>query len=250
MVALAKAQGQIPDIERDRTVTVQPRLGTAYHFKYATLAAIIKGIKKALSDNGIAYTQVLTFENNDKLYYLTTSLHFENQFISSVTPLIISDGTNQQFGSALTYMKRYALAALVGVAAEEDDDGNAADGNEVQAIQQAGKPNPPAPDPIKTIKTTVASGGSIKIETKDIPFNGDSINVPFLADNSNHDWLKWGQMFMEQARKAPHLIDLEELEANNIAPLKNMQEYAAKMYTNMSMALIKVRKELEKKDAE
>src|ERR1700688_2665710 len=56
MLALAKAQGQIGDIPRNRTVTVQPKSGgQAYHFKYATLSAIIDAIKKPLSENGLAY---------------------------------------------------------------------------------------------------------------------------------------------------------------------------------------------------
>ena len=140
MTALAKAQGQIGDIERDRTVKVQSRSGPGYEFKYATLSAIIKGIKKPLSDNGISYTQVISWNDADRLYYLTTSLHYENEFISSSCPLILTDGTNQQFGSAATYMKRYTLSALVGVAADEDDDANAADGNEVKEMKAAQPP--------------------------------------------------------------------------------------------------------------
>lgn len=251
MTALAKAQGVIADIPRDRTVTVQPRSGTAYHFRYSTFGAVINGIKKSLSENGIAYTQVLTFETNDRLYYLTTSLHFKNQFISSVTPLIIGgEAGNQQFGSALTYMKRYALAALVGVAADEDDDGNAADGNEVQAMQQAVNraPKVPAPDPISSgpAKGVVTSK---EVTANDLPFNAAKIDVSLLPDGNSPDWMTWGRAYIEKARTAPNVEALDDLHEANAVPLKNMEISAPKMYTNLSMSLIKVRGTLERKNA-
>lgn len=255
MTALAKAQGQIGDIERDRTVKVQARSGPGYEFKYATLSAIIKGIKKALSDNGIAYTQVLTFETNDRLYYLTTSLHFENQFISSVTPLIIGgEAGNQQFGSALTYMKRYTLAALVGVAADEDDDGNAADGNEVQAMQEAVRkakpPKAPVDDPITTSPVRLGPHPDIPAqEDHRLPY-AERIEVPPMPNGQGSDWMTWGKTFMEHARAASTTEALMAFEEANSYPLGEMEKNAPRMYTNLSMSLIKVRNSLEKKNAE
>ena len=43
----------------------------------------------------------------------------------------------QEYGSAITYARRYALVAILGVASEEDDDGNAASGN---TAKTRGKP--------------------------------------------------------------------------------------------------------------
>ena len=113
VAALAKAQGAFPEVIKDKVVRVKPRSGgQEYEFRYATLGAIIKAIKKPLSDNGIAYTQTLSFDITDRLYYLETSLWWGDQTISSVTPLIIGDNQgNQPFGSALSYMRRYSLAA-------------------------------------------------------------------------------------------------------------------------------------------
>jgi len=238
MVALAKAQGAIGDITRDRVVTVRSQKGS-YQFKYATLSNIIKGIKKALSDNGIAYTQVLTWHREDRLYYLTTNLHCKNQFISSVTPLISSGHGNQEFGSALTYMKRYALAALVGVAADEDDDGNIADGNEVQAMQEPGKKAAPvvAPDVI-TIPPALPEA------KQDL----GKIAVPQI--DGNPDWVTWGRNLIAAAKNCASTNDLNSLQEANEIPLKNMETYAPKMYANLSVSLLKVRKSLEKPDGQ
>jgi hypothetical protein len=250
MQALAKAQGQIGEIERDRTVKVQPRSGgQPYEFKYATLSAIIKGVKKALSDNGIAYTHVMTFEPQERLYYLTTSLHYENQFISSVVPLIIMSEGNQPFGSSLTYMKRYCLAALVGVAADEDDDANAADGNEVKEMKA--KPPKAAPDPVKEPepsqpKSTAAPKQPPK-GWDDPKFNPSThkIDVKLQDDGDTHDWMGWGKEFIAAARSLSSLEELAELEKSNATPLKNMELNAPRMFSNLNVSLIKVKKAFE-----
>ena len=57
----------------------------------------------------------------------TTLLHTSGQFVSSAVPLAYNPASMQSLGSAITYARRYALAALVGVVTEADDDGNAAD---------------------------------------------------------------------------------------------------------------------------
>lgn len=258
MTALAKAQGEIGDIERDRTVTVQPRQGNPYSFRYGTLSAVIKGIKKALSDNGIARTQVLTFEANDRLYYLTTSLHHKNEFISSVTPLIIGDAAgNQQLGSALTYMRRYALAALVGVVADEDEDGNLADGNEVKAMQEGASRTAKkvAPDPISSGPSTppvrLGPHPDVKAPVPEVLYNAWSpslIEAPMVSDGSAVDWMAWGRAFIEHARAAPSSEALKALEESNGKTLKEMEFEAPKMFANLGMSLVKVRSTLEKKN--
>jgi hypothetical protein len=245
MLSLAKAQGQIGDIPRNRTVTVTPRSGgTPYQFKYATLSAIIDAIRKPLSDNGLGYTQIISHDLDAGMFYLTTTLYLGNQFIASKVPLLNADGGNQAFGSALTYMKRYSLAAMLGIAADEDDDGNAADGNEVKALST---PKPPAPSPIKPGGIKQASGRELGPEP--VVFSPAKIDVPLLKDESGSDWMTWGKEFIAMARSATDLPALTALETLHAMPLKNMEMQAPKMYTNLTLALIKIKKEMEKKDA-
>ncbi len=250
--ALAKAQGEIGDIPRNRTVTVQPRSGgQPYQFKYATLSAIIDAIRKPLSSNGLAYTQIISHDAETGYYILTTTLWFGNQFLSSKTPIIAEGQTNQQFGSALTYMKRYALAAILGIAADEDDDGNAADGNEIKAVADK-KPKAPAPDPISSGLPQKQARNDPPPQTEDNIqkivgeiFVPELIKVPLLADESGSDWMAWGQAFMAMARNAQDRASLMKLEKENAMPMFNMKDQAPKMFTNMTLALIKVKKALE-----
>jgi hypothetical protein len=77
-------------------------------------------------------------------------------------------------------------------------------------------------------------------------FSAEAIKVPELPDQSGPDWMAWGQTFMATARAAPDMASLFELEKANVMPMKNMEMSAPKMFTNMTLALIKVRKALER----
>jgi len=116
--ALAKAQGEILPAAKD---------GLNPHFKsrYADLASISNACRPALSKHGIATVQT-TDEENGKLVLHTTLLHTSGQWMTSTLPVISAKQDAQSIGSALTYMRRYGLAAMVGVVADDDDDGERA----------------------------------------------------------------------------------------------------------------------------
>lgn len=125
--ALAKAQAAFPVISRDKEVTVQTKTGGSYKFKYAPLDAILTAVRGPLSDNGLAISQML---DGDDL--VTMLLHKDGQTLTGRFPLPHGD-TIQALGSAVTYLRRYSLQAILGIAAEEDDDGNRASGNTFRA---------------------------------------------------------------------------------------------------------------------
>ena len=115
--ALAKAQAAFPAIVRDKEVDSR-----SYKFKYAPLDKIIEGVRPALAENGLAFTQLL-----DGPDLITMLLHESGATLAGRMPLPRGNGeTIQQLGSAITYLRRYALQAMLGIAAEEDDDGEAA----------------------------------------------------------------------------------------------------------------------------
>lgn len=124
--ALAKAQAAFPPIPRDKEVTVTTKTGGSYKFKYAPLDAILTAVRAALSDNGLAISQML---DGDDL--VTMLLHKDGQTLTGRFPLPRADNV-QALGSAITYLRRYSLQAILGIAAEEDDDGNRAAGNTVR----------------------------------------------------------------------------------------------------------------------
>lgn len=95
------------------------------HFKnrYADLAAVFDAIRKPLADNGLSITQTTQLRDG-ALILRTTLRHSTGQWIASDYPLPIG-AKPQELGSARTYARRYELSAICGIAADEDDDGEA-----------------------------------------------------------------------------------------------------------------------------
>ena len=96
------------------------------HFKskYADLRSIWDELRDVLPENGLSVTQIM-HPIDGKEYMITMLMHISGQWIKSVLPLMIEKVTSQGVGSAISYARRYALAAIIGVY-QEDDDGNAA----------------------------------------------------------------------------------------------------------------------------
>jgi len=120
--ALAKAQGEIESAAKD---SKNPHFNT----KYADLASVRAAIKTPLSANGIAVIQgVSTSEAG--VHIETMLAHTSGQFIAETLTIPLGNKRDAQaVGSAVSYGRRYALMAIVGVAADDDDDGNIATQN-------------------------------------------------------------------------------------------------------------------------
>lgn len=118
--ALAAAQLEMKNPEFDSTV----KYGNT-QFRFASLQAMLKSALPPLNKHGIALTQP-SFQLDSGVWVIRTTLHKGDQTIFGDMPIIASDNKAQGFGSGVTYAKRYGLSALVGIAADEDDDGGEA----------------------------------------------------------------------------------------------------------------------------
>ena len=151
--ALAKAQGQFGNVQKNREVTVKTKTGGTYKFKYATLDAIGDAIRKPLADNGLSYIQAVA-KTDSGMAIDTRLMHASGQWLQTVTPMKIENEGNQAIGSAITYGRRYALSALLGIVSDDDDDSNASDGNTIEESHYRGngKSAPEAPAERKLTK--------------------------------------------------------------------------------------------------
>ena len=118
--ALSIVQGKL-------THAVKDSANPFFKSKYADLESVWDSCRSLLSENGLAVMQFPgTYSDLDKSMSLTTILtHSSGEFISQEMSVPVSKVDAQGAGSCLTYMRRYALAAVVGVV-QADDDGNAA----------------------------------------------------------------------------------------------------------------------------
>ena len=112
--ALAKAQAEVKNPSFNR---VNPH----FKSKYADLGEVLSVVRPALSKHGIAIMQ-MTDVTDTGIVLHTRLTHLSGQWIEGVYP-VSQLGTHQQMGAALTYAKRQALSAIVGVAGEDDTDG-------------------------------------------------------------------------------------------------------------------------------
>lgn len=137
--ALAAAQGKMSNPTKNREVAVKSDRGS-YKFAYATLDSILDGIRKPLSDNGLAFTQTLE-KREDGMVMCLRLFHSGGGLVSTCMPLDSARIVKmQEMGSLMTFARRYQIASFFGLAAEEDDDANSADGHQVQSMATKADP--------------------------------------------------------------------------------------------------------------
>ena len=117
--ALAKAQGEISPAEKGN---VNPHFKT----RYADLASIWDACRGPLTKYGLSVVQIPRADA-DSVSVETMLLHDSGEWIGGELSVKVGSIQPQAVGSALTYLRRYSLAAIVGVA-PDDDDGEAAQG--------------------------------------------------------------------------------------------------------------------------
>lgn len=137
--ALASAQAKFPTIKNDSTAKIQTTKGGEYSYSYATLAATLEKVREHLAANGLAVSQFP--ETVDGAMILTTRLfHKSGQWLETVMSLAANTGDIKAVGSAITYARRYAIMAVLGLATDDDDD----DGDSAGKVQPKSKPAPTA----------------------------------------------------------------------------------------------------------
>src|SRR6516225_1596652 len=125
--ALAKAQAELINPEKSLTATIPTgRPGERERsFRYAPLASGLDIVRRTLGQHEIATLQTTAIDQTAGMVNLTTTLaHASGEWIASDWPVcaIAETANPQRMGAALTYARRYALFALVGIAGEDDLD--------------------------------------------------------------------------------------------------------------------------------
>lgn len=116
--ALSKAQGAMKNATKDST-------NPHFKSKYADLESIWAACRAPLSANELAVVQRVS-TGTGGIVLTTMLIHSSGEWIRDKCQMPSREQSAQGYGSAITYARRYALAAMVGVAPGEDDDGNQA----------------------------------------------------------------------------------------------------------------------------
>lgn len=114
--ALMAAQQEFPEIPKDKE-------NTYFKSKYSTLDAIQKACWPVLHKHGLLPNWILT-QDGGRLTVTFILTHTSGEKLENA--LSASEGANiQEIGKAITYLRRYTAAPLLGITSDEDDDGNA-----------------------------------------------------------------------------------------------------------------------------
>jgi hypothetical protein len=182
--ALAKCQGEMGKASKS---------GFNPHFKskYANMESVWDACREPLSTNGLCIIQAPNY--SEGILTVTTRLsHTSGQWVESPLSIKPTGHTPQAVGSAITYAKRYSLMAIVGIADDDDDDGNQA--------SFKGKSDPRV-DPKTLIKL------ENMLEGRDIQKVSTWIEQTFKVKFENLNQLKQGQ--------AEKIIEVMERKSND-----------------------------------
>ena len=128
-MALVSAIGELQNVAKTAS-------NPYFKSKYAPLDAIVDATRPVLLKHGLAISQTpLYIEGSAGVE--TTILHTAGHSTTTTLLLPLKDQSPQGVGGAITYARRYALAAVLGLATEEDDDGNVSSGLSKKTAEEA-----------------------------------------------------------------------------------------------------------------
>ena len=248
--ALAKAQGAILAAIKDGTNPGFARDGKPS--KYATLNAVWEAARPALSANGIAVIQSPETRETGTVTVVTLLAHAGGQWMQNEITTKLGGATQQAIGLAITYMRRYALAAMVGVAPDDDDDGQAeaqpaktapktplfqvldAEGREHVRPLSAGKAAAVIAALCKgqdfnTVIAVYEHNEVILDEIKKLVSIEDIVDAyaAALKARTAHEWQEKAKGLRKKIQEAPHPDDVDALQSDPLMDeLKNVSEKA------------------------
>ena len=134
--AFIAAQTEFPEIPKDSEGG-----GGNYTYSYASLPAISRVVLPVLHKHHLGITQL--FNSGD---IVTTLLHENGEQLESRMPCSAEGLDPQKFGAKITYYRRYALTAMLGICPDDDTDAAGVDAPEVPPPSVGSDPPPPPTD--------------------------------------------------------------------------------------------------------
>jgi hypothetical protein len=186
--ALAKAQGEMENAAKNAN---NP------HFKsrYADLAEILNTVRAPLAKHGLSVVQSQALADGVVMVE-TLLMHSSGQWVRTTCTATVTKTDPQAIGSAITYCRRYSLAAACGIA-QEDDDGEAAQGGgRQQSAKRQAKPEP--------VQDEAAASEGQKNEI------AERMMDPLVTDKERADLRKWMSGAITEAQAAQALDTLSK----------------------------------------
>ena len=239
---LVNFQRKVKSPDRNKHGKVYKNGEFKYSWRYASLDRLFEATQELLADCNMAVTQIPREKDVGAYELVTLLLHTTGQWIMGVTPILSDGRSNQEFGSALTYAKRYAYGSILRVAGEEDDDANAADGNtqvptdEKPPRRKPGRPRKDqntAPQPTATPKTAQKKAPKPKAKTQKTETSAKILIPSKHRKSGKHNWRQWARDMCQLAVKLKHPDKVFQLAELNTNHLVKCHEAAPKIHDDL-----------------
>ena len=216
--ALVRAQGAMENPPRNRSVQVRTQAGS-YTFRYATLDKITDMTRQALAENGLCVLQpIVSTERGPAL--VTRLLHESGQWMECEVLLPGLGNNPQAFGSAVTYVRRYSVCALLNISADEDDDANRAAGNhyaDVAAAPRVARPRAQA---------RVTPEGVLAHDDRSRPASREDAAAPASAEDVARTLVDRARV-AESVEDGHALLDAWQRDLGQVEPLRGSKPWEA-----------------------
>jgi len=215
------------------------------HFKssYADLSSVWEACRKPLTDNGLAVVQIPAYTERGTVEIETILFHESGEYVGGCIEIPISKVDAQGLGSAITYGRRYSLAAVVGIAPEEDDGESAVGRGQGFKAKQA-------PPPEKQVNVIITSPEVAPPATKKAVPAATTEADP--KETEYHDRIRGAlrQLFGQDKDAALSYVESEsawidkatgEVKAPGVKDYRRLSEGRAKVLCNKLEAEVKKR---------
>jgi hypothetical protein len=219
--ALAKAQGAFAPAEK---------AGQSNFGKHATLESVLEATKDGRQSNGLAIIQI-PGNLGDAVAVTTILGHASGQWIESVFAVRPIKFDAQGAGSVVTYLRRYALMSVLGIAPEDDDGAAAVDGS-----RSAVKLRSPQ-------RALATNGHALAAPPPHDPATGEigPYTVPLMKTDRGPDFVKWGGLLIAGVKTSASLDDVREWHRKNAAAAKLAQGTPALKSVNAAFVSVEAR---------
>lgn len=205
VAALAKARLNFGEVLKSRVADIKSAT-SRYGYKYENLADVLEAVTAPLASNGIVIAQTVVAGDAGRLEVQSTLMHSSGQFIAGRVPLPAAPNARpQEFGSALTYMRRYGLEALLGLAAEDDDG---------EQAQRAPRPAPTPPQQHRAQNAPPVRPAAAAPPMREPGDESEDVSARLAAEPIDRDLLSTMRARLDAAQRAGDVVALmKEAEA-------------------------------------
>lgn len=181
--AMLAVQAEAPKLKKDKTAEIPTKNGGKYSYTYADLGTIVETVRPLLAKNGLVWTTKPSWLQGvgpSLKYKLAHAPSRESDEGEMPLMLDAEDAAAQDMGSAITYMRRYALCAVLDLVADSDDDGALATAQR-RGGAAGGKARPASPNQVKFVKDLLKRKKATVLEIRAMLL-GAGVAVPDGAD--------------------------------------------------------------------